>query len=333
MPKISIIVPIYNSEAFLKKSIDSIQVQTLQDIEIICVDDASSDCSVKILEDLQKNDERIKIIKLETNKGQGHARNVGMKSANGDYVGFVDSDDWVDANYFERLYQTAIEKNADIASAKIMYVFGEVKKYGSWPKAAKIFADTLVSDEEKLRAIYTNCNTAAYKHIFRKEFLQSNQIEFAQGVLHEDQFFVVKAFLSANKIISEKFDSPNYYYNVRLGSSMNSEKTTPAYKKALFDQVKVFSEILNFLEEQNMDEKIISDMKKDFEFVVLEKIEEVDVKFINQYVNFVLSLLDEKEFTKKIRAVQIIKNLRIEKNLQKLRKRFNIVKSIVRAWN
>ena len=102
MVDVSIIVPVYNTEEYLQKCLDSLTNQTLKNIELICVNDGSTDNSLKILQDNAIKDDRIKIINQE-NKKQGAARNAGMQVATGEYIGFVDSDDYVDLYYFERL--------------------------------------------------------------------------------------------------------------------------------------------------------------------------------------------------------------------------------------
>ena len=114
MVKVSVIIPIYNTEKYLKKCLNSLIHQTLSDIEIICVNDGSTDKSIDILRNFASQDHRIKIIEQE-NKKQGAARNAGMKIAQGEYIGFVDSDDWVDLDYFEKLYISAIKHKADIS--------------------------------------------------------------------------------------------------------------------------------------------------------------------------------------------------------------------------
>ena len=114
-PKISIIIPVYNSEKFLSSCLDSILNQSLSEIEIICVDDMSTDNSKHILKQYSLLDDRIKIYSHDKNRGPGAARNTGIKYATGEYLGFIDSDDIPDKNFFKELYQVAIKNNADIA--------------------------------------------------------------------------------------------------------------------------------------------------------------------------------------------------------------------------
>ena len=127
MTAVSVIVPVYNTEGFLQKCLDSLTNQTLEDIEIICVNDGSTDNSLKILEDNAIRDDRIKIIN-QKNKKQGAARNAGMKIATGEYIGFVDSDDWIDLDFYEKLYNAATRHNFDIALGTNIRVKKNVNK-------------------------------------------------------------------------------------------------------------------------------------------------------------------------------------------------------------
>ena len=128
MCKISIIVPVYNTEKYLEKCLNSLISQTLEDIEILCINDGSTDNSIKILEQYANRDSRIKIINKK-NAGVSAARNTGISQAKGEYLGFVDSDDYVDLNFYEKLYNTAKEYNASIAVAGIIRFNEFHKKY------------------------------------------------------------------------------------------------------------------------------------------------------------------------------------------------------------
>jgi len=123
---VSIIVPVYNVEKYLEKCLESIINQTLKNLEIICVNDGSTDNSLQILEDYAKKDQRIKIINKK-NRGSGAAKNTGMKNASGEYIGFVDSDDWVDLAMFEKLYNRAKSQKSDMVMCPI-YIYDNVNQ-------------------------------------------------------------------------------------------------------------------------------------------------------------------------------------------------------------
>ena len=123
MVKVSVIIPVYNVEDYLKECLDSVLSQTLKDIEVICVDDCSTDDSLKILQEYANNDDRIKIIKNEKNSGQGFSRNEGIKKATGEYIGFVDSDDFIDLNLFEISFKKAKKLDLDVLLFKTEFRF------------------------------------------------------------------------------------------------------------------------------------------------------------------------------------------------------------------
>ena len=115
MIKVSVIVPVYNVDLYLVECLDSIINQTLKEIEIICVDDCSTDNSYMILEEYSKKDSRIKLIKHKENRGLGPARNTGIENATGEYISFIDSDDYVSLDFLENLYSTAKKFDLDIS--------------------------------------------------------------------------------------------------------------------------------------------------------------------------------------------------------------------------
>ena len=120
MPKVSIVVPIYNVEKYLRECLDSIVNQTLKDIEIICVNDGSTDSCPQILEEFSKKDNRIKVIN-KANSGYGASMNIGLAAATGEYIGIVESDDFVKTNMFEDLYNLAKENDADVVKSDWFY--------------------------------------------------------------------------------------------------------------------------------------------------------------------------------------------------------------------
>ena len=121
MVKISIIMPIYNTETYLRESVNSILNQTFEDFELICIDDGSTDNSLNILKELSENDSRLRIISQE-NRGAGFSRNKGMKLSQGDYICFIDSDDYIVPEYLERTYENIISNDSDI----VMYKIGNI---------------------------------------------------------------------------------------------------------------------------------------------------------------------------------------------------------------
>jgi len=204
MARVSIIVPVYNVAEFLPMCMDSLVNQTLQDIEIICVNDGSTDDSLKILRRYAETDSRIKVID-QNNMGLAGARNTGLSFANGEYIGFVDSDDWVDVNWFEKLYNAASVADADIARAPV------VKEFPDGESSAVPFNSVLHDCITSHRDLGINEHfVVVWNGIYRRKMLMDNHINFIFGLVHEDIPFQAKVSFFANKIVP--VDGTAYHY-------------------------------------------------------------------------------------------------------------------------
>lgn len=184
MVKVSVIIPVYNTEKYLRKCLDSVCNQTLKDIEIICVNDCSPDNCLDILREYAENDDRIKIIDFAENKGAAAARNAGIEQAQGEYLGFVDSDDFIDLDFYEKLYNKAAETGADVAK-------------GNYKSAADGSVD--YSLNEKVKEDKNNFAFAYCSAIFKRSVIINNNILFPYLSDMEDPVFTFNFALSANK--------------------------------------------------------------------------------------------------------------------------------------
>lgn len=197
--KVSVIVPVYNVEKYLGKCIDSLLSQTLKDMEFIFVNDGSTDNSLEILNCYANKDNRIKIITQENSK-LGITRNNGIKIANGEYIGFLDSDDYVDSDFYEKLYAAAISNNADIAIASILKHKPKYDKYILEHK--KIRLANSITDKIKLCSDKTNRFFHCWNKIYQNTLIKEHNIKFTEHRLHEDVEFAIKAIFYANKIVA-----------------------------------------------------------------------------------------------------------------------------------
>ena len=171
MPKISIIVPFYNTEKYIERCLTSLVNQTVSDIEIVCINDGSNDNSLEIVKTFANKDLRIKILEQENLK-QGAARNNGTKIAVGEYIGFVDSDDWVDLDYFEKLYNAAKKYNSDIALATNVRIGnGKTKKRLNIKKE-----EVKTNLQEKFDICSLAKNPCPTNKIYRLNMLKNNNI-------------------------------------------------------------------------------------------------------------------------------------------------------------
>ncbi len=237
MAKISVVIPVYNSEKYIEKCIKSLVNQTLKDIEIICVNDGSSDNSRKLLENFA--DSRIKIIDKK-NGGQSSARNIGLDIAQGEYIGFIDSDDWVDADYYEKLYNAAKKYDADIAMADFIRTGSKKHKIRLNLTEEKIYEKI----ENKIKAANALKEGCIWNKIYKKEILSG--LKFTEGMYFEDGPFTIKALYASNKLVTVQ---GTYYYYFQNPSS--TVKTMDKNKR--LDKEKSKREILDFIKSKNIN--------------------------------------------------------------------------------
>ncbi len=211
MTKVSVILPIYNVEKYLPKCLDVLLAQTLQDIEVICVNDESSDNSLQILENYAAKDDRIKIINQQ-NSGPGVARNNGIKAAKGEYIAFCDPDDWLAPNACEILYNKAKETGATLVEYAIM-----VHEEGRNKKQLKNnFYEQEITDISQNFPIIFRGVSAAWNKFCSAQLLKNNNILFSEGYCCEDLIFSVSVRYHAKKIIY--INQPLYNYLHRKSS-------------------------------------------------------------------------------------------------------------------
>ena len=207
MAKVSVIIPVYNVEEYLRECLDSVINQTLKDIEIICVNDYSTDNSLSILEEYAKNDSRIKIIKHDKNKGLGPARNTGINNANSEYIFFLDSDDYLKLDIIEKLHNKIIESNSDIVFSQ-MIAFTELtdKKIVKRVNKLNEYLDTSLQKDFQVTTdnfvdTIDNINCVAWGKLYSKNFLLRNKIFFIDGkFIHEDNGFWLKICSNSPKV-------------------------------------------------------------------------------------------------------------------------------------
>lgn len=217
---VSIIVPVYNTEKYLKECMDSLVNQSLKNIEIICINDASTDGSLEILKSYAKNDKRIHIINNTKNLGApGAVKNIGLKTARGEYIGFVDSDDYVDINYFEELYNKAKSNDAEIASCLCV---AHVQNGNIYKKKINCTENILITPEDKEKLI--SLQGANWNKIYSKKMLEKYNIScFEQRSIAEDNFFSVITMCLANKISTTS--NCCYYYRKHDASITSHQRT------------------------------------------------------------------------------------------------------------
>ena len=218
---VSVIIPVYNVEKYLRQCLDSVVNQTFKDIEIIVINDCSPDNSLQIIKDYQQKDDRIVLIDLKQNVGIGLVRNEGLKIAKGKYVTFIDSDDWLANDYVEVLYNTIEKYQYDVISPNF-YSYDEITKKLSSGIQPQCFYNINISNIKlKQKFLYFE-KTHYLRKIFNLEFLRRNNIVFHINGL-EDTLFIWEVLLNTNKFmfIEEKL----YYYRISRNNSFIDQNT------------------------------------------------------------------------------------------------------------
>ena len=224
-PKISVVVPVYNVEKYLSCCMESIQRQTLKDLEIVCVDDGSTDSSPNILKVFQNSDSRIRVIRTE-NRGYGHAMNLGIRESKGEYIGIVEPDDYIAADMYELLYHRALATGADIVKSDFYRFYGEKER------RREIYQKIARADCNYNRVIHPRQEKECFRFImntwpgiYRRTFLEKYQIRHNEtpGASFQDNGFWFQGFCQAERIT---FVDKALYYNRRdnPGSSVNNRK-------------------------------------------------------------------------------------------------------------
>ncbi|MBM7651849.1 glycosyltransferase family 2 protein [Neobacillus cucumis] len=233
-PKISIIVPVYKVEPYIRKCVDSILAQTLTDFELILVDDGSPDNCGVICDEYANIDKRVKVIHKE-NGGQATARNAALDIAKGDYIGFVDSDDWIEPDMYELLYNMCEKNHCEIANcSSIIYFKNKMVKNGK-------HSLTIHNRNQSMRAMLEG---ELYDEVVWTKLIKRNLLEdvrFPVGVMYEDTAFTYKVIHKANKVCC--IGASKYHYIKRDDSTMDR-----AIKNLRIDGVLIYNEMYHFIE-------------------------------------------------------------------------------------
>jgi len=240
---VSFILPVYNVEPYLPECLDSILNQTMQNFEIICVDDGSTDNSLKILKDYAARDKRIQVFTQE-NKFAGIARNHGMKYATGEYLLFLDSDDFVEPDLMEKVYRKAKLDKADVCLFGARKYDNVTKEYTAMPWILReniLPKETPFSAKEQAERVYAFTSPCPWSKLFRREFAVANKLEFMALKRTNDLFFVEAALSIADRISYCTGGYVNYRCNTGTNLQANNQETPTDFYKALV-QLKQFLE-------------------------------------------------------------------------------------------
>ncbi len=277
MIKVSIIVPIYNVERYLKTCIESILNQTLTEIEIICINDGSTDSSLDILHSFSEKDKRIRIIN-KSNSGYGSTMNMGLSAAEGEYIGIVEPDDFIKNNMFEELYNLAKNNFADIVKSDFYYYFGENNQARKTGKISRYFANKVTSIKEHPEVL--KIQPSIWSAIYKKELIDKHKIKFLEtpGASYQDTSFAFKCLSLAQRL----YFTTNAYLYYRLdneNSSVNSHSKVFAICRE-FEEITDFLNANKTLKEYTNTIKLIKQYQTYF-----WNLKRIDSSFRNEFID------------------------------------------------
>ena len=249
--KLSIIIPVYNVERFLPQCLDSVFAQTIDNFEVICIDDGSKDSSLSVLQKYGEEHANLRIIHQE-NHGLGYTRNVGLDCAKGDYIAFVDSDDFVAPDMFEKMIDKMERTNAEIAISN-PYLFdhntGEIRPYR---EMLKFYRFSILGGFSPLEHPGVFSFLGAWDKVYKRSFLAEHNIRFPVNRIYEDAPFSYQSLALAKTITVVK--ECYYYYRKNAGGAItDKERKTDAFK---IDFLLNIREIQCFLKEHHLYEQV-----------------------------------------------------------------------------
>lgn len=271
MPKVSVVVPVYNTQKYLEKCLDSLVYQTLDDIEIVVVNDGSPDESQKIIDRyVQAYPNKVQAY-IKENGGLSDARNFGLAKCNGEYIGFVDSDDYVNLDMYQNMYNKAKEKDFDVVVCDIRYM------YENYSKEVSSQVEKDICGIDKIKAQMANIYPAVWNKIYKKELFEHGVL-FKKGVWYEDVEFLYRLFPYITSIGVVKKPLVNYVQ--RDGT------ITRTFDERVYNYIDNFNGIVEFYKEKKFYEDYYSELEYSY-------VRYLYMTFIKTACNF-----DKKEYQK-----------------------------------
>ena len=330
-PKVSVIVPVYNVEAYLPKCLESLETQTLSDIEIICIDDASTDASAQVVRNFQQKDPRIQLLQQE-HAGVSAARNLGIAHAQGTYISFVDSDDWMSPEALEKLVETAEFKNADMVVCSAKVHFEQQNPHDQRRNNSLIRALTVAEGCEHGNPWIALSRTGSWPFLWnkliRRDLITTHNICFSPSLaLGEDGAFLVLLFQYADRI----YYIPDFLYHYRyLRKASATVKLFKSQHTRFSQHIQVVRVLLEEFKSRNLlasrEDKILNWIIQ-FLYYDFAHLSGPEKKGFSQTLHNLYNMYDLKNCE---RSLQLIERKRLKKlitpvNHSKVRYLYNLI--------
>lgn len=330
MIKISVIIPVYNTSKYLKKCLDSVLNQSLKEIEVICVNDGSTDNSLKILKEFAQQDTRIKIIN-KCNGGLTTARNEGIKKATGEYCLNIDSDDWIEKDYFETLYKRAKRENLDMVISDIIFDYEYENVILVKKDLLNIKEDRILTGEEYLKKFFSeNFYGYTWNKLIKKEIYEKYKIEYDEEIfLFEDVEVISKLALHMKRI--GKINTAYYHYV----QGKNNGSRNIRFKNYL-DIKRCFEEVEKYYLKNNVNKEIMELLKFREEYSLIKNLlfsfYEEDKKYYENVNKVLLKIETIKKYNEFIEGKSLKLFFKLEKKVKVLEAKviiFKIIKNLI----
>ena len=255
MVKVSVVIPVYNVEKYLPECLDSVLSQTLQELEVICIDDASPDRSGEILDEYAARDQRVRVLHLDENHMQGYGRNRGIEKAKGKYIYLLDSDDMITQTALEELYSLAEKDQLDgiFFDSQVIFESEDLKKYASSYILTRTgnYPDEVVKGTELLELFQRENEWLVFvqREFWRRDYLVQNGIVFPEKTEHEDELFSFEAILLAERT---RYIRKDYFIHRYRANSVMTRKSHP---KDFHGYFTIFYKMVEFAERHGVSTK------------------------------------------------------------------------------
>ena len=317
--KVSVIIPVWNMEKYLKKCLFSIERQTLKDIEIICINNGSIDTSLDIINEFIKKDKRFKVINIE-HCYLSDARNIGTEYASGEYLYFCDADDFLEISALEKLYSKSKKHNADLCILQKKRWNEQTKKFMNIEhRLLKLYGclEDRTYNYNEMKNIFLP-RFEAWLHFYKRDFFISNKLYYPSKTFYEDVIIHFKSIFLAKRIVF--YFEPLYTWRYRV----NSTSSTSYNSKLKLDSIVYLKAIYYFLKEQNLLQEKVNDfipfLLSQIEYHIKTAPEDLKDILINSFFNFI-----EKEKCLKRNIYKDKKLKTTYKNIVNNRLRFNLL--------
>jgi len=256
MPLVSIIIPVYNVEEYIEECINSVLKQTYNNIEVIVIDDGSTDSSLDIVKEY--SDKNLFVYEHTSNKGQAAARNLGIELSKGEYILFVDADDLIRKDAVEILINETLKYDVSIIRFNAISFYDQTDEdfiEGAY-NSTKYLSESIIYNQKNMKDFYLSYTASPVLYIVKRAFLLQNNIRFFEGIIHEDELFTSVLYLH---ISSAKYVDQNLYKRRYRKDSTTMDKSEQQLKKSFSSYVRIIKEYQQLLANESLN-----NVKKDF---------------------------------------------------------------------